>query len=100
MRVTVLLLAVCLPIATAFSPSAAHALRHMHSLSRKTVCFGGEKADAPLSDAQITLIRSTWGAAEGLGVDTVGVLLFKNIFEATPEAAGARAPYMRLLQLP
>jgi len=42
--------------------------------------------DASISEAQLSLLESTWTAAKGLGVETVGVLLFKNIFTAAPEA--------------
>ena len=42
--------------------------------------------DNELSQERINLIQTTWNAAYGLGDETVGVLLFKNIFRIAPEA--------------
>mmetsp|Transcript_118250 Transcript_118250/g.205398 ORF Transcript_118250/g.205398 Transcript_118250/m.205398 type:complete len:470 (+) Transcript_118250:57-1466(+) len=42
--------------------------------------------DGPLTDGDITLVEQTWSLAADLGVETVGVLLFKNIFTIAPEA--------------
>ena len=51
--------------------------------------FGGSaEPEASLTAAQIQLIRETWKAVEELGNETVGVLLFKNIFDAAPAATG------------
>lgn len=44
-------------------------------------------SDHPLTQRQIQLIQTTWAAAEKLGAETVGVLLFKHIFEAAPGAS-------------
>ena len=43
--------------------------------------------NGPLSPKQIKIIQTTWAVVEKLGAETVGVLLFKHIFEAAPEAA-------------
>ena len=40
--------------------------------------------DNELTPKRIKLIQDTWQAAMGLGEETVGVLLFKNIFTAAP----------------
>ena len=52
-----------------------------------------QKASKPTSDHPLTvrqrdLIKTSWAAAEKLGAETVGVLLFKHIFEAAPGASG------------
>jgi len=39
-----------------------------------------------LSDSERALVTATWGKATGLGLENVGVLLFKNIFEIAPGA--------------
>mmetsp|Transcript_139084 Transcript_139084/g.242001 ORF Transcript_139084/g.242001 Transcript_139084/m.242001 type:complete len:177 (+) Transcript_139084:95-625(+) len=39
-----------------------------------------------LTEKEVQTVEETWGLAAGLGVETVGVLLFKNIFEIAPEA--------------
>jgi hemoglobin-like flavoprotein len=41
-----------------------------------------------LSEADVAIIKATWAKAAGLGVETVGVLLFSNIFSIAPEALG------------
>lgn len=39
-----------------------------------------------LTEKELQTVEQTWALAAGLGVETVGVLLFKNIFEIAPEA--------------
>lgn len=41
-----------------------------------------------LTADQTSLIQKTWASVGALGSETVGVLLFKNIFEAAPAASG------------
>ena len=41
---------------------------------------------AGLSDHQKTLVENSWKDVKSLGVENVGVLLFKNLFTAAPEA--------------
>jgi len=41
---------------------------------------------APLDERDIALVQQTWAKAALLGVETVGVVLFTNIFEIAPEA--------------
>lgn len=51
--------------------------------------FGTQKAEeGPLTAKQVKVIVSTWATVKTLGASTVGVLLFKNIFEIAPAAKG------------
>lgn len=46
-----------------------------------------QKNGSGLRSPQIDLIEKTWKVVETLPTETVGVLLFKHIFEAAPQAA-------------
>lgn len=50
------------------------------------VQYSKEEIEAPLSSAEVTLVQKTWATAAGLGVETVGTILFKHIFTIAPEA--------------
>jgi len=45
-----------------------------------------EEKTAVLSSAQVDAVTASWDKVEALGAETVGVLLFKRIFEIAPEA--------------
>lgn len=45
-----------------------------------------QEMSTPLSTAQVITVEESWSKVEGLGAETVGVLLFKNIFEIAPQA--------------
>mmetsp|Transcript_108190 Transcript_108190/g.345529 ORF Transcript_108190/g.345529 Transcript_108190/m.345529 type:complete len:138 (-) Transcript_108190:776-1189(-) len=47
-----------------------------------------EHALQPLTDAEIGIVENTWKQVAGLGVETVGVILFKHIFTIAPDALG------------
>mmetsp|Transcript_15583 Transcript_15583/g.43465 ORF Transcript_15583/g.43465 Transcript_15583/m.43465 type:complete len:369 (+) Transcript_15583:94-1200(+) len=47
-----------------------------------------ERALQPLTDAEIGIVENTWKQVAGLGVETVGVILFKHIFTIAPDALG------------
>merc|ERR1719512_230977 len=42
--------------------------------------------EAPLSSMEVDVVRKTWGQVAELGVETVGVILFKHIFTIAPGA--------------
>ena len=42
--------------------------------------------DNTLNESRIKLVKESWEKAKGLGAETVGVLLFKNIFTIAPGA--------------
>jgi len=48
----------------------------------------GDRAKEPLSEQEIVMVETTWKKAAGLGVETVGVILFKHIFTLAPDAIG------------
>ncbi|CAK0893050.1 unnamed protein product, partial [Prorocentrum cordatum] len=45
-----------------------------------------KKATAVLTEEQVSVIETTWKQAAALGAETVGVLLFKQIFDIAPQA--------------
>ncbi|CAK0893034.1 unnamed protein product, partial [Prorocentrum cordatum] len=45
-----------------------------------------EQATAVLTEEQVSVIETTWKQAAALGAETVGVLLFKQIFDIAPQA--------------
>merc|ERR1712203_546254 len=40
----------------------------------------------PLTDVEKSMVETSWMKVEALGTETVGLLLFKKIFELAPEA--------------
>ncbi|CAK0893048.1 unnamed protein product, partial [Prorocentrum cordatum] len=48
--------------------------------------FGPAFATAVLTEEQVSVIQTTWKQAAALGAETVGVLLFKQIFDIAPQA--------------
>jgi len=50
--------------------------------------FAKAPEEGPLTKAQIELIQTTWKAVEGLGAETVGVILFEHIFRLAGDGAG------------
>ena len=53
--------------------------------SRRTLLTVRSFSAGP-NDKQKTLVEQSWQKVKGLGIENVGVLLFKNIFAAAPEA--------------
>lgn len=47
---------------------------------------GEKKDDGPLTPEQVEDVTTSWEKVVSLGLETVGVLLFKNIFKIAPEA--------------
>ena len=45
------------------------------------------ESEGPLSAKQIAVIKETWAAVEGLGAETVGVILFEHIFRLAGDGA-------------
>mmetsp|Transcript_44091 Transcript_44091/g.78057 ORF Transcript_44091/g.78057 Transcript_44091/m.78057 type:complete len:179 (+) Transcript_44091:90-626(+) len=52
----------------------------------REVKLTSQEQGAPLTESDLKLVEQTWAKAAGLGVETVGVVLFKNIFQIAPEA--------------
>ncbi|CAK0893049.1 unnamed protein product, partial [Prorocentrum cordatum] len=48
--------------------------------------YPAAKATAVLTEEQVSVIQTTWKQAAALGAETVGVLLFKQIFDIAPQA--------------
>ena len=55
-------------------------------MRRAVVRVSARRFSALPTDAQKVLVEESWKSVEKLGLETVGVLLFKNVFEAAPEA--------------
>jgi len=60
---------------------------HMYATEGTYIPYQGEdKQEAGLTKEDISLVQGSWQKAAALGAETVGVLLFKHIFEIAPEA--------------
>mmetsp|Transcript_36930 Transcript_36930/g.86549 ORF Transcript_36930/g.86549 Transcript_36930/m.86549 type:complete len:1416 (-) Transcript_36930:112-4359(-) len=68
----------------AYTPEVTAAYTAMWAVVAATM----QDKPAPLTADQVKVIQSTWRSVEKLGAEKVGVLLFQNIFDAAPEAAG------------
>jgi len=55
-------------------------------ISTTMIAAGWPEQDKPLNSQEVELIQGSWKLASKLGAETVGVLLFKHIFELAPEA--------------
>jgi len=55
-------------------------------ISTTMIVAGWPEQAKPLSAQEVELIQGSWKKAGNLGVEKVGVLLFKHIFELAPEA--------------
>jgi len=75
-------------LGSAFSSSARVAWSKVWHAVSTTMLEAAKSVDhkCPLSESEVKLVKDTWASAESLGLESVGVLLFKNIFELAPRA--------------